>query len=211
MIGRRYGQLEIIAYAGLKKEKRLWESKCHGGGMFCKGVAVTTSSDLSSGKVNSCGCLRAEALQAKRLKHGKKYDSAYNVWVSVNQRCTNTRLKAYPEYGGRGISVCERWSSKNEDGFSNFLMDMGARPDNTTIDRIDNNGNYEPGNCRWADRKTQRLNQRPGRVVWLTLNGTTKCLGDWAKELGIPAMKISYHLRMKRDFAWIAQTFGVNP
>lgn len=208
MIGRRFGHLEVTAYAGLKRGKRLWASKCHGGGEFCKGVAVTTSSDFSSGRVNSCGCLRASNLKTKRFKHGKKSDPAYNVWISMNQRCTNPRLKAYLEYGGRGISVCARWSSENESGFINFLQDMGQRPNNTTIDRIDNDTGYFPENCRWASRRVQRINQRPGRVIWLSLNGKTQCLMDWATELGIDYRKISYHLRMKRDFAWIAETFG---
>jgi hypothetical protein len=91
----------------------------------------------------------------------------YSTWHAMVRRCTNPRCDSYPHYGGRGIRVCERWQSS----FEAFLADMGPRPAGTTIDRIDVNGNYEPSNCRWADNKTQRTNQR--RPRGLKLDSTT--------------------------------------
>lgn len=87
----------------------------------------------------------------------------YNVWMSMKNRCRNPKAKAYADYGGRGISVCERWMSS----FAAFAEDMGERPAGTSIDRIDNEGNYEPGNCRWATRREQQRNQRRAVFVWV--------------------------------------------
>lgn len=91
------------------------------------------------------------------FKHGRRKTPEYNSWHSAVQRCTNPRARNYLFYGGRGITMCERWRKS----FLAFYTDMGPRPDGTTIDRIDVNGNYEPGNCRWATKKVQRANQRP--------------------------------------------------
>ena len=103
-------------------------------------------------------------------------------------RCLNQKVPEYRHYGARGITVCDRWLK-----FTNFLYDMGERPKEMTLDRIDNNGNYELTNCRWADKKVQRKNSRQ-KVRWMTLNGETKCLQDWCKELGLRENKVRYRL-----------------
>lgn len=110
---------------------------------------------LLSGHTKSCGCLR---LLPKT--HGLYKSPEHNSWGSMCQRVRNPNHIDYKNYGGRGITICERWSK-----FENFLADMGKRPSGTSIDRINNDGNYEPGNCRWATRKQQNNNRRDNRGV----------------------------------------------
>lgn len=107
----------------------------------------------------------------------------YNSWMAMKKRCSCKTDEHYKNYGGRGIKVCARWLS-----FGNFLADMGERPANMTLDRIDNNGNYEPSNCRWATVKTQRNNSRQNRYV--SFNGITKSLSEWAELTGIKRITI---------------------
>jgi len=111
---------------------------------------------------------------AKKGKHSPTYRS----WSAMRTRCNNTNSQAYPNYGGRGIKVCERWQN-----FTNFLEDMGERPDGKTIDRIDNDGNYEPGNCRWANKKEQVSNTRIN--IYVEIDGEDVCLSEAARRYGI--------------------------
>ncbi|MDE4297182.1 hypothetical protein PXK56_18520 [Phaeobacter gallaeciensis] len=103
---------------------------------------------------------------------------AYQAWNSMKQRCMNAKSKDYPRYGGRGIKICDRWLS-----FENFLADMGEKPRDMTLDRIDNDGDYEPGNCRWASARTQSNNRRSNHC--LTYEGKTQTLSEWSRETGI--------------------------
>lgn len=102
----------------------------------------------------------------------------YRYWACIVQRCTNPRHKYWTDYGGRGITICDRWRK-----FENFFSDMGSKPPGKSLDRIDNNGPYSPENCRWATQKEQLRNTR--RTVYLTHNGITKSVNDWGDEVGI--------------------------
>lgn len=118
-------------------------------------------------------------MPAKR-KHGRSCsgDATYAAWCAMRSRCLNDSHESYPNYGGRGISICERWME-----FANFLADMGDRPQGMEIDRINNDGNYEPGNCRWATKKQQMQNRRT--VINITIDGETLCIAEWARRMGV--------------------------
>lgn len=158
LIGARFGRLFVHNAAPdlvtPRRTRAQWLCWCD-----C-GREVTVRSDhLASGAVQSCGCFGAERRRAAssiaNFKHGMVGTQTYRSWSGMVQRCTNPKNPKFDAYGGRGISVCPRWFE-----FSNFLADMGPSPEGHSIDRIDVNGNYEPGNCRWADAVTQRANRR---------------------------------------------------
>lgn len=128
---------------------------------------------------------------ANQDKNNRKYPSSYNIWCGIHQRCYNANHHAYHYYGGRGIKVCERWND-----YSTFLADMGEKPEGLSIDRINNDGDYSPENCRWADKKTQQRNKRSAHLI--TYNGETKSLVEWADHLGISRQKL--HNRIFRGW-----------
>jgi len=134
---------------------------------------------------DSNGCFRA------RHGHAAKPTSIYMIWHEMIERCRNPNNKAYPNYGGRGITVCKRWLK-----FENFLTDMGEHPVGLSIDRINNNGNYEPSNCRWATRSEQMINSRNAKLV--TWNGVTKTIKGWAQYLGTHGTMLSRSARINK-------------
>jgi hypothetical protein len=128
-------------------------------------------------RTKSCGCLRPPPSRLKHgncMKHSGKEPGTYTTWRAMKERCANDKNKMWLKYGGRGINVCERWMK-----FESFLEDMGVRPSGHTIDRIDNDKGYEPGNCRWVLRARQNCNKSDNRMI--TLYGKTMCLADWCR------------------------------
>jgi hypothetical protein len=143
----------------------------------CGGCVVARVDHLRSSATASCGCLALESIQKLRRTHGQSECAEYKIWTSMRARCHNSTSQSYSRYGGRGIKICKRWSE--EDGFVNFLEDMGNRPSGShSIDRIDVNGDYCPENCRWATSKEQANNRRSNKT--LEYQGETKNLCEWA-------------------------------
>lgn len=172
--GRRYGRLVVTGYAGKQGRALMWHVRCD-----CWVEKITAGSHLASGESKSCGCLKLEKMVTHGLARIGRRAPEYSVWSAMIQRCNNPKAPEHHRYGARGISVCERWRD-----FANFIADMGRRPAaHLQIDRIDNSGNYEPGNCRWATPKEQGRNMRSN--VLLTHNGKTLCAAAWAEETGI--------------------------
>jgi len=187
--GKIYGRWTALSFSGRVGIKIHWLCRCE-----CGVERSVWIANLVSGKSRSCGCLNAESkatANAVRFRtHGMSKTSIYRIWRGMIKRCTDSGIRGYPNYGGRGISVCERWNNS----FENFYADMGERPSGKhSIDRINNDGNYEPENCRWATTQEQTRNTRRTRMV--TFAGRTQCLQAWADESGISKQTISLRLR----------------
>lgn len=179
--GVRYGRLVGVRLSHVVDGDTFWEFRCD-----CGTLVVARACTVAQGKKRSCGCLHRETgrrVGQSCLKHGATIggkSAEYGIWQHIIKRCEDPNEPHYEDYGGRGIGICAKWRHD----FAAFLADVGPRPSaQHTIDRYPNNdGNYEPGNTRWATRAEQQRNRRNN--VNLTLGGKTQCLADWATELG---------------------------
>lgn len=176
VVGSIYGAWEVISPEHyVKKGKAHWWCRCE-----CGKTKYVEANKLISGKSTSCGCLR-------NVTHGGSYEAAYSSWVEMKRRCLNPQARNFHNYGGRGITVCDRWQGEN--GYNNFIQDMGPRPEGTSIDRINNDLGYFPANCRWATPEEQALNKRTNHR--LTYNGESLTIKEWSDKLGIPITTIA--------------------
>jgi hypothetical protein len=179
LVGQRFERLTVIKEAPrdpqYKKPRRMWECLCD-----CGEIAIVTTTNLRNGGTRSCGCIR--------IKHGLYDHPVRQIWNNMIQRCTNPNNSAWKDYGGRGITVCDRWRV-----FQNFVDDMGVPEKGLTIERRDVNGSYCIENCEWATTAQQARNTRRNKKVeW---NGKTQCLADWGDELGMNHRILGQRLR----------------
>ena len=170
-----------------KASKGRWTCRCE-----CGVSRSVRGSDLQNGKSRMC---RQCSTEASGTTHGMRNTPEYNTWVHMIQRCHNPNNKDYPNYGGRGIVVCDMWRQS----FEAFYMVVGAKPaPEYTIERIDTDGNYEPGNVKWATRQEQVLNQRSN--VYLTIDGETMTVSQWARDPRCTVSQFTIYKRLKRGW-----------
>lgn len=183
-IGNRYGRLIVIDRGLNRNRKAYWVCNCD-----CGSVTVVVGYALRSGQTQSCGCIRKELLRERSITHGMTNTREYKIWKGLRVRCYTKGHHSYPKYGGRGIIVDPRW-----DDFQNFYDDMGPRPSSQhSIDRIDGNGPYSPGNCRWATPSEQRENTN--NISKITYKGETMSIAQWARRLDMHYITLYHRLR----------------
>lgn len=191
--GQRFGRLVVQGRAGDDGYGHAtWRSICD-----CGGEKVCVGAALRSGRTQSCGCLLTESRSRNGVAnrtHGLTHTPIWRMWQSMLRRCNDPNDKDYPNYGGRGIAVCQAW----QESFESFLADMGPRPAGFQIERQDNDGGYEPGNCVWADVFTQANNRRTNRRF--THNGRDLTVSQWAREAGLEVGTV--FRRLERGWAF---------
>ncbi|OHW63124.1 hypothetical protein EUAN_09080 [Andreesenia angusta] len=190
LTGKKFGKLTVIKFIGVTKYKPFWLCECD-----CGNFAEVTSGNLKSGGTKSCGCIRIEMLTKRNTSHGMANQShrhpLYKRWASMKQRCCNENAISFKNYGGRGIQVCDEW--KNDYlSFYNWAVNNGFRED-LELDRIDNDGNYTPKNCRWTTIENNQLNKRTNNRI--TIRGITKTLTEWSRISGIKVNTLKSRMR----------------
>lgn len=171
VVGAKYGKLTVIGDGPRCGGSRTWMCRCE-----CGNEKPIKVKSLNSGAAKACGCMRGE-------RHGRP--PGYSSWANMLTRCYNPKGTEYENYGGRGITVCDRWRKS----FSAFIQDMGPRPEGASIERKNNNGNYEPDNCVWANRHEQAHNKRNNYNI--TLSGVTKTKEEWCRHFGVTRQTIN--------------------
>ena len=193
LTGKRFGRLTAIKDTKkIKGSCVVWLCKCE-----CGRSIEVISASLLSGNTKSCGCLAREITEKRNTIHSLSRDKdgkrtrLYGIWVRMRQRCKDKNLKDYARYGGRGIKVCKEWS--NYKNFYDWALANGYRA-NLSIDRKDNDGDYEPSNCKWSTLIEQAHNKSNNRLI--TYCGKTKTLAEWSSTLSIDRKTLSYRLKI---------------
>lgn len=180
-VSAKFGLLTVLSRANNDRFGRTqWHCTCD-----CGKQHVAALFRMTSGHTKSCGCIKGKGNPTHRMSS----TPTHNSWCGMKQRCNYPGHDQYALYGGRGIKVCDRWN----ESFESFLEDMGKKPAGMTIERNDTNGNYEPGNCRWATMAEQNRNRRSN--INVERNGVTKCIKDWCDELGMDVDRVYGRIR----------------
>ncbi len=198
LMGKVFGYLTVLSKA--KNDSRgepQWLVVCN-----CGNTKIVISSSLRSGRTRSCGCSTGKFLSEKLKRHGMTGTGTWKSWQLMRNRCFNKKSTQYKWYGGRGITVCDRWLK-----FENFFADMGEKPPGMTLDRKDTNGNYEPDNCRWATWLEQQNNRRNNRMI--EFKGQTKTLAQWCRAYDMPYLTV---LQRLNKLGWsVEEAFTIRP
>lgn len=199
LTGRKYGMLTVVSYQHTKIMWKIyhsfWECMCE-----CGKMVIRDGAYLRRGSTTSCGCIRGQGVNVK--KHGMHKSGEYKSWAGMKDRCYNPKNSGWQDYGGRGISVCERWMS-----FQNFFEDMGLKPSpNHTVDRRNNDLGYFPGNCKWATKTEQANNRRNSRFVWF--NGKQITIAQVCKLTGVNHQTLRKRLNKGQDMATAMRPAG---
>jgi len=189
LTGKKFGRLTVLERHGTSSNPVMWKCRCD-----CGTEKPIAYKHLKYGGTVSCGCYRSE-VSRKSVTHGHTCShpvthgqscraggnrtKLYTTWEGIKQRCHNPNDKGYKNYGGRGITVCDRWKNS----FENFFKDMGVKPKGLTLERIENDKGYSKENCKWATMKQQASNRRNSRFI--TYNGETKIMTEWARQYGL--------------------------
>lgn len=186
IIGKRFGRLTVLERLGARKEISIYRCHCDCG----VETNVFRTALVPKQMQFSCGCMRLQMITKHGMTAGGIRQKTWYTWSEMLSRCTNKDHKQFENYGGRGIAVCKRWMD-----FRNFLEDMGKAPDGLSIDRINNDGNYEPGNCRWTDAKTQMRNRR--NTCRVQIGNEIKTLQEWSDSSGVNVNTLRSRYRYK--------------
>lgn len=188
LVGQSFNRWTVIARAeNSAAGQTRWLCRC-----TCGNEAVVQAAALKNNHSKSCGCLKVETTVKRFTKHGYAkagvYSPTYGSWAAMVARCTNPNHDAYPYYGGSGIKVCQRWLD-----FSNFIADLGEKPEGYSIERRDVKLGYEPGNCYWATLIEQARNKRTNTI--LTVDGISRTIAEWSEKTGVKVSTISWRLQ----------------
>lgn len=190
LTGLTFSRLRVLGYAGRIGTSHAFECRCE-----CGNTTVTRGYLLTGGVTRSCGCLLGDRNREVRGTHRLSWSREWRIWSGMKTRCGNPKVKSFPDYGGRGIKVCERWLTGDgyRSGFECFIADMGMRPTpKHSLERKNNEGHYEPGNVVWATRAEQAKNTRATRRI--VFGGAERTSHQWSEVTGIPATEINKRL-----------------
>lgn len=193
LTGQKFGRLTVIEFVGKNQHnKAIHKCICD-----CGNITYVTTNQLVIGRTKSCGCLKIAINKEIHKTNGLSYTRIRSKWDGMMRRCYNPKIAGYQNYGGRGIKVCEEWH--NLENFAKWSYENGFTEDcDLTIERIDNDGNYEPNNCRWATKEEQANNKRNNRFI--EYNSERKTLAQWSKQYSIDRSKVSYRLNHGWNF-----------
>lgn len=195
LLGKKFGRLTVVKKLDSRNYHVHWLCEC-----VCGNFAEVSTGRLNAGQTKSCGCLQKERAAEAKKTHGLYFDEngkrskLYRVWGHMNERCSSPTSNAYEDYGGRGIRVCKEW--KDYKTFHEWAISNGYK-EGLSIERVDNDGNYEPSNCKWIPISKQASNRR--NIRYLTLNGRERSLLEWSEEFGLDPSNV--RTRLKRGWS----------